>query len=147
MAISALASSHTFRVDRAVLSPRIASADRTVENAQSRPQRALRQNRENSGVSPLRVDARPVVERGDHRARGVVGRLELIAVDVPDLGAELAENRPRDQPILFELLDLDGDVIFAELRIIVQRRAVHVDHEAVTDGLYRIAFGVLEHAG
>ena len=99
--------------------PGITAADRAVENAQGRPQRALGQHRENPGVAPLRVDVRPVVERGDDGGRAVVGRLEPVAVDVADLWAELAENRPGDQLILFELLDVDRDVVFAKLRIVV----------------------------
>ena len=64
---------------------------------------------------------------------------------MPDLWAKLAENRPRDQSIWFELFDLDGDVVLAELRVVVERLAVHVDHEAIADRSHRIAVGVLEH--
>jgi len=64
---------------------------------------------------------------------------------VSDGWLDLAQHRPRDQPIPLELRDGDGDVVFAQLREVVQRLAVHVNHEAVTNGPHRIAVSVLKH--
>lgn len=75
------------------------------------------------------------------------GRRERVAVHMADRWLDLTEHRPRDQAVLLELLDLDGDVVLAQLRKVVQRLAIHVHDEAVTDAAHRIAVGILEHPG
>ena len=70
----------------------------------------------------------PVVERR-HDGAVAVG-FEPVAVDVADLRADLAEDRPGDQLVLLVVADLDGDVVPAE-RKVVERLAIHVHDEAV----------------
>jgi hypothetical protein len=71
------------------------------------------------------VNLRPVVKRRNASGRGVVGRLQLVAVHVTDLRADLAEDGPRDQPIRLRVLDAERDVLPAQLREIVERFAIH----------------------
>ncbi len=80
-------------VDDCVSAARIPAAHGAVENAQGRAQRELGDDREDVGVAPVLVDVGPVVERRDQRA--AVGRFEPIAVDVPDVRLDLAEDRSR----------------------------------------------------
>src|SRR5262249_22700463 len=59
---------------------------------------------------------------------------------------QLAENRPGDLAIRFERDDLDRHVVETE-REVVERLAIHVDHETVTDRRDGLAFGIHQHAG
>src|SRR5581483_6352397 len=124
---------------------RVAAPGSAIENAERRTQCGLGDHREDRGLPPLRVDARPVVERSDDRAV-ICGRLEVIAVHMPDLRPNPAQHRPRDEPILLELNNAHSDVVAAQFGEVVERLAIHVDDELVTDRGDGIAVGVLQHA-
>ncbi len=64
----------------------------------------------------------------------------------PMSGLIWPSDGPGDQPVLVELADRDGDVVLAH-GVVVERLAIHVYDEGVTDGARRIAIGVLQHAG
>ena len=83
---------------------RVSAAHRAIEDAERRPQRALGDDGEDAGVAPVLIDVGPVVERRDDGAAVAVG-FEPVAVDVPDLRLDLAEDGPGDQPVLLELAD------------------------------------------
>ena len=87
----------------------------------------LGNDREDTGLAPVRVDRGPVV-RGDERAR-VPGGLEPVPV-LSDLGPDPALDGPGDLPVRHQRGDGDGHVVAAE-RVVVQRLPVHVDHEGV----------------
>src|SRR5918993_158386 len=119
--------------------------DRAGEDAERGPQGRLRDDREDLGVAPDRVDARPVVV-GGHQRGAVLRRLEGVAVDVADLRAERALDRPRDLAVLLEGGDDDGDVVLAE-RVVVERLPVHVDDEPIADRADRRPLGGQQHPG
>src|SRR6266851_2677557 len=122
----------------------VAPGDRPGQYPQGGPQRPFRYHGEDPGCLPGRVDGRPVVVRGHERAAG--DGLEHIAVDVADLRADLAEDRPRDLMVGHQGHDGDGYVIAAH-RVVVQRLAIHMNDEAVPDGAHGLAGGVHQHPG
>src|SRR3984885_2957066 len=130
-----------------LLALRVAAPHRAIQDAQRCPQCKLGDDRENSGLTPLLVDLRPVVERRDDRAVALLVGLEAVAADGADLGPDLTQNRPRDQPVGLEFADGDGDVVLAKVRKVVESVTVHVHDEAVTDGAYGRPVGVLQHSG
>ena len=74
-----------------------------------------------------------------------VGR-QAIAVDMADLRFELPGDRPGDQCVGLELGDLHRHVVAAELREVVERLAIHVNDERVSDGGDDLAVGGLQHS-
>src|SRR5258708_23310214 len=123
----------------------VTARDGPGEYPERRPQRAVRDHRKDAGLAPLLVDGRPVVVGGDE-SPAIARRLEPVAVDVADRRPDGADDGPGDLLVRFECRDSHRDVILAEWGVI-ERLAIHVDDERVTDGAYPPPGAVHQHSG
>src|SRR6202035_2234784 len=83
--------------------------DRAGEYAERGPKRTLGDDGEDPSFFPRRIDRRPVVIRRDEGS--FVDRRQRVAVDMADLGLDLAQDRPCDLTIRNELRDGHGYVV------------------------------------
>ncbi|MBA2279998.1 MAG: winged helix-turn-helix domain-containing protein [Acidimicrobiia bacterium] len=113
--------------------PTLSGRDRPRQDPQRREQVPLGDDREQRVRHRLvvLVDVGPVVERRDERS--ALGRLESVAIDVPDGRLQHPLHRPRDLAIPLEPGDDDGDLVLAHVEV-TQRVAIHVHDEAIPYG-------------
>ena len=97
-------------------------------------------------MSPALIAALPFLGALLLHLREPVRGLEAIAVAMIEWRLHRADDGPFDPPVLLEAGDDDAHLVLAH-RKVVERLAIHVDHELITNRTHRRPLGALQHAG